>query len=122
MKKQVAVKETTSHQSNGPFKVLVDDNFNYMDSSERYEAGEYETLQKAIARCKNIVDHYLITALESDSYKLSTYKPGTESDSLYAYYTMNGEDPWIRGAEPKVGTYFSAWEYAKRRCKEICGE
>ncbi len=113
--------ENVSHQSDGPFTVLVDDNFNYMDASERYKRGEFDTLEEAITACKEIVDQFLLAASASDSYKKSPYKPGTESENLYAYYVMFGEDPFITGDKPHVGIYFSAWNYAKQRCREICG-
>lgn len=39
--------------------VYVDDNFHYMDESERYCAGEFDALEEAIAKCKQIVDESL---------------------------------------------------------------
>lgn len=86
--------------------VMVDDNFNFMDSGERYKDGEYESYGEAVARCKAIVDEYL----ESD------LKPGDTADSLYNSYTMFGEDPYIIGD----GDYaYSSWDYAKERCNKI---
>jgi len=41
------------------YKVLVDDNFHYMDEDERYELGEFDTSEDAIAPCKKIVDECL---------------------------------------------------------------
>jgi len=40
----------------GKYTVLVNDNFHYMDESERYELGSFETLDEAIAACKKVVD------------------------------------------------------------------
>lgn len=92
------------------YTVLVDDNFHYMDESERYTHGEFETLEAAIAACKAIVDDYLIAA----------HEPGMAPDELYSAYTMFGADPWISGGEQ--GVRFSAWDYAKQRCIEICAQ
>ena len=38
------------------YKVLVDDNFHFMDESERYEAGVFSTVEEAIAKYKRIID------------------------------------------------------------------
>jgi len=54
------------------YTVFVDDNFHYMDESERYRQGVYETVEEAVAACKGIVDEFLQSANE----------PGTTSDSL----------------------------------------
>lgn len=89
------------------YKVIVADNYHYMDESESYTAGSYATLEEAIAACKQIVDDYL----------LSAYQPGMTSDILYDNYKSFGEDPYIHAERA-----FSAWTYAKQRCDEICNE
>jgi hypothetical protein len=48
------------------YRVLVDDNYHYMDESERYELGEFDTLEEAVAACKKVVDAFLKDA----------YRPG----------------------------------------------
>jgi hypothetical protein len=91
-----------------PFKVFVDDNFHYQDESERYEQGEYDTFEAAVAACKVIVDEYLESA----------YKKGMDASELNSSYVMFGEDPFV---VPKLeGAEFSAREYARQRCNEIC--
>lgn len=82
-----------------------------MDESERYELGEFPTLDAAIEATKKIVDEYL----------LSAYQPGMTAQALFESYTSFGEDPYIV-ATPSKGTevLFSAWDYAKRRCYELC--
>jgi hypothetical protein len=95
--------------ANMPCKVMIDDNFHYMDESERYTHGEFATLEAAIERCKTIVNECL----------LHGYTPGMSAAALYQYYTGFGEDPWVSGAVG--GVPFSAWTYAKGRCAEICG-
>jgi hypothetical protein len=93
-----------------PFKVLVDDNFHYMDENERYMLGAFPTLEAASAACRGVVDDFL----------LENHKPSMTAAKLYASYTMFGDDPWIAtgGEVPS----FSAWDYAKQRCDEICGD
>ena len=93
------------------YKVFVDDNFHYMDESERHELGEFPTLDAAIEASKKIVDEYL----------LSAHQPGMTAHALFESYTSFGEDPYIVATpskEPKG--LFSAWDYAKRRCDELC--
>jgi hypothetical protein len=89
--------------------VYVDDNFHFMDESERYKLGEFATFEEAVRISKKIVDEFL----------LSGYKPGMTARQLYEGYMMFGEDPFIGGPAEKP-YHFSAWEYAKRRCEELC--
>jgi hypothetical protein len=69
------------------YKVLVDDNFHYMDESERYELGRYSYLEEASRVCRKLVDDWLAY----------TYKPGMRADHLYELYVFFGEDPFIVG-------------------------
>ncbi len=85
-----------------PYRVFVDDNFHYM----RDKSGEYETLEEAVNECKSIVDEFL----ERER------KLGMSSNELYDQYCMFGEDPFIRGP----GSDFSARDYARQRCDELC--
>ena len=87
------------------YKVIVADNYHYMDESESYIHGSFKTLEEAILACKIIVDEYL----------LSAYQSGMTSETLYESYTGFGDDPYIEGKK-----VFSAWNYAKQRCDEIC--
>jgi hypothetical protein len=41
------------------FQVFVDDNFHIYDESERYQLGTFDTLDEAIAACRNLVDRDL---------------------------------------------------------------
>jgi hypothetical protein len=92
------------------YKIYVDDNFHYMDESERYLKGAYETAEAAIGAVKAIVD------AELKSY----YKPDMPAHELYALYKHFGEDPFIV-SEGRDCT-FSAWDYARERCQQICGQ
>src|SRR3972149_10058061 len=93
------------------YKVLVDDNFHYMDESERYELGEFPTLAAAIEASRKIVDEYL----------LSAYRPGMTTAALVTSYVLFGEDPYVVALGPEAsGVLFSARDYARRRCEELC--
>jgi len=91
------------------FRIYVDDNFNYMDESSRYCIGKFENFDEAVARCKSIVDEFLI---EHNTDQI-------DAESLLKLYTMFGEDPFVVPT-PESETSFSAWGYAKQRCEELC--
>ena len=89
------------------YTVFVDDNYHYMDESERYQLGVYTTVEEAVSACKKIVDDFLQSA----------HMPGMTSDQLLTQYIMFGEDPWI---SPKPEGGFNARDYARGRCSEHC--
>ena len=91
------------------YRVLVDDNFHYMDETERYELGTFASLDAAVAAAQAVVDAYLRSA----------YKPGMTARALFKSYTAFGEDPFIV-APDQQSVAFSAWEYAKQRCDALC--
>jgi hypothetical protein len=92
-----------------PYKVMVDDNFHFMDEDERHEHGIFATAEEALAACRAMVDRDL------ESYR----KPGMTAAALYKYYEMSGCDPFIVaiGDAPKIN--FSAWDYAGQRSREL---
>jgi hypothetical protein len=90
------------------FTVFVDDNFHYMDDSHRYKFGEFNTAEEAVAACKTIVDEFLVTS----------HRPGITAADLYQNYVAFGEDPFVVPKDESLP--FSAWEYAKQRCAELC--
>lgn len=90
------------------YKVIVADNFHYMDRDAHHDHGAFPSLDIAVAACKRIVDDYLASA----------HEPGMTAEALYRSYTSFGDDPFIVSAEP--GVAFSAWDYARMRCSEIC--
>ncbi len=91
------------------YKVLVDDNYHYMDADWRYEHGSFSSLEETLQAAKLLVDLYLEDA----------YAPEMTADDLYESYATFGPDPFIQSnTEDKVT--FSAWGYAKERCEEIC--
>ena len=86
--------------------VYVDDNYHFMDESERYSAGKYYTPDEAIKKCKALVDNWLEEHKEK----------AKSAVDLYNSYTSYGEDPFVKGP---TKVEFSAWNYAKKRCDEI---
>jgi len=90
------------------YEVFVDDNYHYMDESERYSGGLFDSWEAAEAKCRLIVDEFL----------QASYKEGMLADDLLKQYKSFGEDPWIspRSDEQK----FSAWDYAASRCQDLC--
>lgn len=83
-----------------PYIVYIDDNFHYMDESERIKIGDYDDCQSAIVVCKTMGDKFLAGC---DS--------NCTADEMFKHYTSCGEDPWI--ASKNQDCKFSAWDYAK---------
>lgn len=86
------------------YTVYVDDNFHYMDESERYKLGEFDDCAAAIAACKQIVDECLL------------HNCGKAED-WYVTYLMFGEDPFIHTDDPICK--FSARDYARERVRVL---
>ena len=101
---------------NEKYIVYVDDNFHYMDEDERYQFGEFDTLEEAITECKSIVDRSLADLI-------GQIKETPNAEKLYKMYVCFGEDPWIsHPTESGLSEKFSAWGYAKEQAKKMCGE
>jgi hypothetical protein len=93
------------------YKVMIDDNFHYMEEDERRELGTYLSFEEALAACRDVVDAWLA----------ANYKPGMSSAELIEQYKSFGDDPFIvalPGAPAEAK--FSAWDYATRRAHVIC--
>jgi hypothetical protein len=93
------------------YKVMVDDNFHYMEEDERWEYGTFPTAEAALAACREVVDASLIA--ES--------RPGMMAMQLYDRYTSFGDEPFIiapLGAPEDVS--FSARDYARSRVETLC--
>ena len=95
-------------KKSGKYVVHVDDNYHYMDESERYKLGEFGSCEEATAACKRIVDEFLERG----------YEKGMSFKELYEGYIGFGEDPFIVSDDKTC--FFSAWDYAKKRCRELC--
>jgi hypothetical protein len=89
---------------------MVDDNFHYMDVTERREGADFDTLEAALEQGKRIVDLAL----------RHLYRSGMTPEELYDYYQDFGDDPFIVSSDSRCD--FSAWNYAKSRCAAICSE
>ena len=95
------------------YKVMVDDNFHFMDESERYEHGTFNTLEEAVAAGRRIVDEDLI----------SSYKPGVTATELYELYCSFGRDPYVLSVGGRAkSNKFRARSYARGRCKALTSE
>ena len=91
-------------------RVLMNENSRYMDESERSDHGVFANAEEAIAACKAMVDDELNTM----------QKPGMTAKELYRLYVAFGPDPFVLPLNPKApDVEFSAWAYAKERCKEL---
>lgn len=93
------------------YAVMIDDNYNFMDEDCRYALGSFDDWKMAVAACRRIVDEFL-----TDS-----HRDGMTPEELYTGYCSYGEDPWISTLDPDCQR-FSARDYAKERCQEICQE
>lgn len=67
------------------YKVMVDDNFHYMEEDERSEYGTFSTAEEAIAACRKVVDESL----------KGSHKAGMTAAQLYDQYTSFGDEPFI---------------------------
>ena len=92
------------------YQVLVYDNNHYGDESERIDYGRFATADEAIAKSKKIID---------DDLK-AMWKPGMSATDLYQLYICWGPDPVVVPLNPNnAEVAFSAWRYAKERCRDI---
>lgn len=92
--------------TNNKYIVRILDNFHFMDQSEEYNSGTFDTYEEAVEKCKQIVDDFLESA----------YEPGQNANWLYLTYTSYGETPLVWGEN--LGT-FDANQYARKRCRQI---
>ena len=92
------------------YRVSVDDNFHFMDESERDEGRSYQTAEEALSAARDIVDKSL----------RHLYRDGFTPEELYDSYTSFGDDPFITTDDKSCS--FSAWNYAQQRRAYICDE
>ena len=93
------------------YQVWVDDNFHYMDPSERTLRGSYGTLEEAEAECRRMVEDNL----------RHLHEPTMTAEALYSQYVSFGEDPFVVGGTTLKST-FSAWKYAEALSKAVCAD
>jgi hypothetical protein len=88
---------------------MVDDNFHYMDESERWELGVFASAEEALEACRRLVDRSLADG----------YKAGATAAELFAHYKSFGDDPFIVALDDAPKPSFSAWTYAQARAVEL---
>jgi hypothetical protein len=93
------------------YKVMVDDNFHYMEEDERWEFGTFATAPDALAVCRNLVDGSLTDC----------HKRGMTASDLYDRYLSFGDEPFVVAAAGAPPVDFSARAYAQDRAAALCG-
>ena len=85
------------------YRVMVDDNFHYMDESYRQCAGTFQKYEDALELAQKIT---LKSVLENES---------NTAEETFSNYTNFGKDPFIQpfGGAPRPSANFSAWTVAK---------
>jgi hypothetical protein len=91
-----------------PYRVLIDDNFHFMDEASRTTGPTFATYAEAVCWCQAFLEQHLLEML----------RPGMSGASLIAGYKGFGEDPWIT-PEPE-GEHFSAWEFVEAIADRVC--
>src|ERR1700733_4168479 len=95
------------------YKVMVDDNFHFLEEDKQYQHGVFPTAEEAIAACKSIVDSDLAGFI----------KPGMTASELYQAYTDFGRDPFVVCVKPDdERVRFSAWTYAEERSSVVASQ
>jgi len=82
------------------FQLRVYSNAHYMDESEAYTVGGFQSWQAALEHAQSI---------GRDDFS-GLFKPGMDAETLLKTYQLFGNDPVIAPSEPPG---FSAWEFAK---------
>ena len=103
--------EIDQPQGEGPFVVIVRDNFHYMDKDEWWTLGAFPAADEAIAAAKPLVQKSLDEA----------YEAGMSADSLFGRYKGFGDDPFVVAKDDEQ-IEFSSWDYARARCDEMLAE
>jgi hypothetical protein len=93
-----------------PYKVMIDDNFHYMEGDERTASRTFATAEQALEACRSLVDRSLMHEYEQG---------GVTAESLYDRYTDFGDDPFVVALDGAPEVKFSAWSYAKQRAVEL---
>ncbi len=92
------------------YRLVVYDNFHYMDDDEPYEKGEYETYELALADAKLMIESFLEF----------NWKNGMTPDQLIDVFNDFGEEPTIIPRNNDNGEIFSARKYVKEIAESIC--
>jgi len=97
-------------RNNQKFHLRIYDNHNYMDESEAYNHGQYNSYEEAMIKAKSIVDEFFE----------HNWKPGVTQDYLIGQYCLYGDDPIILPNEHGKHKPFSARTYAEISAVKIC--
>ena len=92
------------------YRLVVYDNFHYMDDDEPYEKGEYETYELALADAKSMIESFLEF----------NWKNGMTPDQLIDVFNDFGEEPTIIPRNNDNGEIFSARKYVNEIAESIC--
>ena len=93
-----------------PIALYIDDNYHYQDAEYRSGPTSFEDVDAALAKARSIVDGFLTEACQ----------PNMSANELFEHFKLFGPDPWIVPGDDGPTVPFSAWNYARERCREIC--
>jgi hypothetical protein len=91
------------------WRVMVSDNFDFMDDDAPSCAGSYPTYEDALARAKGIVEASIKNS------------QGTTADEIYDHYTSFGDDAFILApaGTKQPESLFSSWNYAEELAGKV---
>jgi hypothetical protein len=89
---------------------MVDDNFHYQDSDERWEHGSFSTAAEALAACRRVIDESLLHEYSEG---------GVTAEKLYDRYGSFGDEPFVVAPQGAPKVDFSARSYARARAIEL---
>ena len=91
------------------YRVMIDDNFHYMDESYRVCAGTFQHYEDALVQAKEI------------TLKSVLKHKGASAAETYDNYKDFGDDPFIQpfGEAPRPEENYSAWTTAKMLAQQI---
>ena len=82
------------------YRVLVDNNFHYMDKSERYSAGEYDSCEQAIEKCKRSINKFLLAGLKPSITLSSSWRCTSSSVRTPSSCRKTPAAPSMHGTTP----------------------
>ena len=102
--------ELVEMPNNQKFHLRIYENSHYMDESEAYNHGQYNSYEDAIIGAQKIVDEFFE----------HNWRPGVTPDDLMVLFCLYGEDPIILPNEHGKHEPFSARTYAEISAVNIC--
>lgn len=103
--------EPAATPSQGPYKVMIDDNFHYGDRDGGYFLARFPDCESALEACKKVLNNFLDQAMTD----------GKTEEEVWEQYTQFGLDPYIVVKDGAPECPFSAWDYARQRIRERVG-